>query len=170
MHRSFHESRRAELRQFWDAGRRARRRPSALSQSHMGWIKVLRRCAHWDWVERRYLPLPERASVWWASSGRPTFRSSDLVRDPRRPARCDTHRSPRCVQPWSLENSYSRRHGKVDAYFINHIEWLPNSPIVIHHHDGQADLLHVLRGNVEDDGLVVGGIQRAFLGCCLPLL
>lgn len=47
---------------------------------------------------------------------------------------------------------------------------LLNSPIIIHHHDGQTDLFHVLRGNVEDDGLVVRWIKCAFLGGGFSLL
>lgn len=39
----------------------------------------------------------------------------------------------------------------------------PYPPIIIHHRDEQADLVHVLRRDVEDDGLIVDGIERVLL-------
>lgn len=43
-------------------------------------------------------------------------------------------------------------------------------PVVIHHRDWQADLLHVLRWDVENDGLIIDGVECVLLGGCLPLL
>lgn len=39
----------------------------------------------------------------------------------------------------------------------------PDLPVVIHNRDEQADLVHALRRNVEDDGLVVDRIERVLL-------
>lgn len=39
----------------------------------------------------------------------------------------------------------------------------PDLPVVIHNRDEQADLVHALWRNVEDDGLVVDRIERVLL-------
>lgn len=36
-------------------------------------------------------------------------------------------------------------------------------PIIIHDRDEQTDLIHILRGNVKDDGLVVDGVEGVLL-------
>ena len=41
--------------------------------------------------------------------------------------------------------------------------WAPYPPIIIHNRDEQADLVHVLWRNVEDNGLVVDGIECVLL-------
>lgn len=47
---------------------------------------------------------------------------------------------------------------------------LLNSPVIIHHHDGQTDLFHILWGDVKDDGLVVRWIKCVFLDSGLSFL
>lgn len=42
--------------------------------------------------------------------------------------------------------------------------------IVVHDGDVQADVVHAVWGDVEDDGLVVGGIQSVLLDARLLLL
>lgn len=37
------------------------------------------------------------------------------------------------------------------------------TPVIVHHGDEQADLIHVFWGNVKDDGLVVDGIECVLL-------
>lgn len=56
------------------------------------------------------------------------------------------------------------------VFFLFFLFAVLNSPVVVHHHDRQADLFHVLGGDVKDDGLVVRGVERAFLGGRLSLL
>lgn len=41
--------------------------------------------------------------------------------------------------------------------------------VVIHYCNGEADLVHVLRRDVKDDGLVIDGIQRVLLRGRFPL-
>ena len=41
--------------------------------------------------------------------------------------------------------------------------------IVVHDGDVQADVVHAVRRDVEDDGLVVGGVQRVLLDARLLL-
>lgn len=43
-------------------------------------------------------------------------------------------------------------------------------PVIIHNGDEQADLIHVLWGNVKDDGLIVDGVERVLLYGGLLLL
>ena len=44
------------------------------------------------------------------------------------------------------------------------------SQVVIHDGDVQADVVHAVGGDVEDDGLVVGGVQSVLLDGRLLLL
>ena len=44
------------------------------------------------------------------------------------------------------------------------------SPVIVHHRNQQADLVYVFRGNVENDGFVVDGIQSIPLGGGLSFL
>lgn len=123
------------------------------------------------------LPLPERASVWWASGGKPASRSSGPVQDPLRPDPCGTHRSPHCVQPFK-EVRLKKKEPNLRQLFSTWTLTLPtltryrlaHAPVVVHHHDGQTDLFDVLWGYVEDDGLIVGRIERALLGSRLSFL
>ena len=39
----------------------------------------------------------------------------------------------------------------------------PYLPLIIHNGDEQADLVHVLRGNVKDDGLIVDRVEGVLL-------
>lgn len=41
--------------------------------------------------------------------------------------------------------------------------------VVVHDGDVQADVVHAVRGDVEDDGLVVGGVQSVLLDARLLL-
>lgn len=59
--------------------------------------------------------------------------------------------------------SHWTRHGCSPVRRQTHL------PIVIHDCDGEADLLHVLRGDVENNGLVVHRVQSVFLCGCFPL-
>lgn len=43
-------------------------------------------------------------------------------------------------------------------------------PVVIHHRDWQADLLHILRWDVENDGLIIDRVECVLFGGRLPLL
>ena len=44
------------------------------------------------------------------------------------------------------------------------------SQVVVHDGDVQADVVHAVGGDVEDDGLVVGGVQSVLLDGRLLLL
>lgn len=45
----------------------------------------------------------------------------------------------------------------------------PCLPVIIHHCNGEADLVHVLWRDIKDDGLIINGIQCVLLCGCFPL-
>lgn len=47
--------------------------------------------------------------------------------------------------------------------------WAPHLPIIIHDGDEQADLIHVLWGNIKDDGFIVDRIKSVLLDGCFFL-
>lgn len=42
-------------------------------------------------------------------------------------------------------------------------------PVIIHHCNGEADLVHILWRDIKDDGLIINWIQCVLLCGCFPL-